>query len=321
MPTDVLDIVFPAEVAGERLDQALARSFPDHSRGYWQKLIKAGKVKLDGEVQTVARYLVQAGRKAQIELPPPVENELSATEFAFPILFEDDEMLVIDKPAGVVVHPAPGNRSGTVVNALLGRYPDWEKKFAEAAADRPGIVHRLDKDTSGVLVIAKTAEALFKLSRTFADRQTGKTYLALVRGVPPRPTGEIETLIGRHPVNRQKMAVVDRNGKPALTRYRLQATGRLGKIPVSVLEVAIFTGRTHQIRVHLSHIGLPVLGDSLYGGKAAQIGDAPRQMLHAWKLTLPHPQSGKLITLVAPVPADFAELKKRITFSTDKPSQ
>lgn len=320
MPQKKLEIIVPESAPVKRLDQALTRSFPDHSRSFWQKLIKNNCVKVNGEICTSPRQTTAPQMTIQIELPPEAKTELAASEFDFPILYEDAEMVVIDKPPNVVVHPAPGNRTGTVVNALLGRYPGMGAEFAQSA-DRPGIVHRLDKDTSGVLVIAKTAEALFKLSRAFADRQTGKTYLALVRGVPPRPTGEIETLIGRHPVNRQKMAVVERNGKPALTRYRLQAAGMLGKIPVSLLEVAIFTGRTHQIRVHLAHIGLPVLGDTLYGGKAAQIGDAPRQMLHAWKLALPHPKSGEMLTFTAPIPADFAELQGQITFSADKPSR
>ncbi|MDD3155813.1 MAG: RluA family pseudouridine synthase, partial [Victivallaceae bacterium] len=261
-------------------------------------------VRADGVALTVPRYPVRAGMLICVELPEPECPEPVAEPFDFPILYEDEAMLVIAKPAGVVVHPAVGNPAGTVVNALLGRYPQLAETMP-GLPGRPGIVHRLDKDTSGCLVIAKTPEAQYKLSSSFAGRETGKTYLAVVRGVPRKPEAEITGLIGRHPVNRQKMAVVERNGKLAITRYRLEKSGLIHGIPVSLMNVEILTGRTHQIRVHLASAGIPVLGDATYGGSCSDIPEAARQMLHAWKLKLPHPLTRKEMEFVAPLPEDF----------------
>ena len=290
--------------AGTRLDRCLSRLIPGSSRSYLQKLIKDGLVSSNGDILDIPRYPVRAGMKITVRLPEESGNEPVAEPFEFPILYEDDVMLVIDKPAGVVVHPAAGNPSGTVVNALLGRYPQLMDEMA-CQNSRPGIVHRLDKDTSGCLCIAKTASAQFKLSTAFASRDTSKTYMALVRGVPVRPQGEIITLIGRHPVNRQKMAVVERNGKQAITRYSLISSGIVDGAEISLLHVKILTGRTHQIRVHLASIGHPVLGDALYGGSRTAVSGADRQLLHAWKLELPHPATGEMIRFQAPVPEDM----------------
>ena len=290
--------------AGTRLDRCLSRLIPGSSRSYLQKLIKDGLVSSNGDILDIPRYPVRAGMKITVRLPEESGNEPVAEPFEFPILYEDDVMLVIDKPAGVVVHPAAGNPSGTVVNALLGRYPQLMDEMA-CQNSRPGIVHRLDKDTSGCLCIAKTASAQFKLSTAFASRDTSKTYMALVRGVPVRPQGEIITLIGRHPVNRQKMAVVERNGKQAITRYSLISSGIVDGAEISLLHVKILTGRTHQIRVHLASIGHPVLGDALYGGSRTAVSGADRQLLHAWKLELPHPSTGEMIRFQAPVPEDM----------------
>ena len=290
--------------AGTRLDRCLSRLIPGSSRSYLQKLIKDGLVSSNGDILDIPRYPVRAGMVITVRLPEESGNEPVAEPFEFPILYEDDVMLVIDKPAGVVVHPAAGNPSGTVVNALLGRYPQLMDEMA-CQNSRPGIVHRLDKDTSGCLCIAKTASAQFKLSTAFASRDTSKTYMALVRGVPVRPQGEIITLIGRHPVNRQKMAVVERNGKQAITRYSLISSGIVDGAEISLLHVKILTGRTHQIRVHLASIGHPVLGDALYGGSRTAVSGADRQLLHAWKLELPHPATGEMIRFLAPVPEDM----------------
>jgi 23S rRNA pseudouridine1911/1915/1917 synthase len=290
--------------AGTRLDRCLSRLIPGSSRSYLQKLIKDGLVSSNGDILDIPRYPVRAGMVITVRLPEESSNEPVAEPFEFPILYEDDVMLVIDKPAGVVVHPAAGNPSGTVVNALLGRYPQLMDEMA-CQNSRPGIVHRLDKDTSGCLCIAKTASAQFKLSTAFASRDTSKTYMALVRGVPVRPQGEIITLIGRHPVNRQKMAVVERNGKQAITRYSLISSGIVDGAEISLLHVKILTGRTHQIRVHLASIGHPVLGDALYGGSRTAVSGADRQLLHAWKLELPHPATGEMIRFQAPVPEDM----------------
>ena len=307
----ILEFTVTPEEAGVRLDRALSRMLPDSSRTFLQKIIKEGAVQCNGQVVLVPRTPVQYGMKVTVAMPefaapaPP-----QAEEFDFPILYEDDSMLVIDKPWGVVVHPAAGNQEGTVVNALLGRYPALA---SEAAINsRPGIVHRLDKDTSGCLVIAKTPEAQFHLGNSFANREVSKTYLTIVRGVPSRPTGEIVTLIGRHPVNRQKMAVVERNGKTAVTSYRILGTGAVNNIPLSLLAVKIATGRTHQIRVHMNHLGFPVLGDQVYGGSRSNIEGVERQLLHAWKIELPHPESRKMCTFKAEIPEDF---RKVLAFS------
>ncbi|UKI30415.1 MAG: prolipoprotein diacylglyceryl transferase [Lentisphaeria bacterium] len=211
-----LEFVITSGEAGTRLDRCLSRLIPDSSRSFLQKLIRDGMVRADGAAVDVPRYPVRAGMRIEVDLPEEAAAEPSPEPFDFPILYEDESMLVIDKPPGVVVHPAAGNPTGTVVNALLGRYPQLAEELA-CGNSRPGIVHRLDKDTSGCLVIAKTASAQFKLSGAFAGRETAKTYLALVRGVPKRPSGELSNLIGRHPVNRKKMAVVERCGKLAVT--------------------------------------------------------------------------------------------------------
>ena len=302
-----LDFTVAANENGERLDRVLSRLLPESSRTFLQKLVKEGAVCCNGTTVSVPRYPVQSGMKLTVNMPEITLSETpAAEEFDFPILFEDEEMLVIDKPAGVVVHPAAGNSEGTVVNALLGRYPSLSEGFADAS--RPGIVHRLDKDTSGCLVIAKTPEAQFALGKSFADRAVSKTYLTIVCGLPPRPSGEIITLIGRHSVNRQKMAVVERNGKNAVTSYRVLGSGNAGNMKLSLLAVKIATGRTHQIRVHMNHLGFPVLGDSLYGGSRTHVEGADRQMLHAWKITIPHPRNKKEYTFKAALPEDFCKV-------------
>ena len=304
MNRKILSFQIDPQEAGTRLDRCLSRLIPGSSRTYLQKLIADGLVTSEGTALTVPRYPVRAGMRVTVELPEPENTEPVAEPFDFPILYEDESMLVIAKPAGVVVHPAAGNPTGTVVNALLGRYPHLAETLA-CTSGRPGIIHRLDKETSGCRAIAKTPEAQYKLRSAFASRETGKTYLAIVRGVPRRPEGEITGLIGRHPVNRQKMAVVERNGKYAITRYCLKRSGLINGVPVSLMEVKILTGRTHQIRVHLSSIGIPVLGDATYGGTAVAIPGISRQMLHAWKLRIPHPVTGEELEFTAPLPDDF----------------
>ena len=298
-----------AETSG-RLDRALALCLPDFSRTCLQNLIKNGAVAVNSQTVVQPRFTVTAGMEISIDIPEiNVDEEISAEPFEFDILFEDQHFLVIDKPAGVVVHPAPGNYAGTVVNALIGRYPAMAQDFAGEDGNRPGIVHRLDKDTSGCLAIAKTVEAKFKLGQAFADRKTGKTYLAICRGIPKQITGELKNLIGRHPVNRQKMAIVERNGKEAHTAYKVIAHKVVENIPLSLVEVKIFTGRTHQIRVHLSSVGLPIIGDDVYGNRNCTFPGVTRQMLHAWKLTLPHPKSGEMMDFTSPLPDDFCRIK------------
>ena len=314
MQQKTLEFDITPDCAGARLDRCLSRLIPGSSRAYLQKLIKDGLVSnASGEVITLPRYPVKSGEHILVQMPEIEDVSLQAEDFDYPILFEDEHMLVIAKPAGVVVHPAAGNPDGTIVNALLGRYPGFGDRFQNVNG-RPGIVHRLDKDTSGCLVIAKTPDALFKLGTAFAEHTTQKTYLALVRGKPKKLSDEIVNQIGRHPVNRQKMAVVERNGKLAISLYRTKKSGSLDGNTVSLMEVDIKTGRTHQIRVHLSSIGIPVLGDQIYGGSRTNISGADRQMLHAWRISLPHPVTGERIFFEAPIPGDMASLIDRTTW-------
>lgn len=303
----MLEITSTLEENNLRLDIVLFRRDNSRSRSFWQKLIRNGKVSVNGTIVDTPKTEIHPNEKISVELPEATSTQPEAENFEFPIIFEDDQMLVINKPAGVVVHPAPGNHNGTIVNALLGRYPGIEKQFPDSEG-RPGIVHRLDKDTSGLLVVAKTPEALYRLSQSFANRQTKKSYLAIVCGSPEAQQGKFESLIGRHPVNRKKMAVVERNGKIAKTSYRVKKSGIISGRKFALLEVDIFTGRTHQIRVHLSHAGFPVAGDVLYGGSRNLPFAAPRQMLHAFKLTIPHPSSGELMNFSAPIPDDMQEI-------------
>ena len=317
MPHKTLEFDITPDCAGARLDRCLSRLIPGSSRAYLQKLIKDGLVQNNaGESLTLPRYPVKAGEHIIVTMPEIEDTTVKAEDFDYPILFEDEHMLVIAKPAGVVVHPAAGNPDGTIVNALLGRYPGFGDRFQNVNG-RPGIVHRLDKDTSGCLVVAKTPDALFKLGTAFAEHTTQKTYLALVRGKPKKISDEIVNLIGRHPVNRQKMAVVERNGKMAISLYRTKKSGSLDGNVVSLMEVDIKTGRTHQIRVHLSSIGIPVLGDQVYGGSRTNIEGADRQMLHAWRISLPHPATGERMTFEAPVPGDMQALTDRTLWENE----
>jgi 23S rRNA pseudouridine1911/1915/1917 synthase len=293
-----------------RLDLFFSSLNLSYSRSYIQKLIKNGNVTVNKKVVKIPKLTIRTDDKISIRWPKKENFELPAAEdFCFEILFEDNDFLVINKPPGIVVHPAVGNWSGTVVNALLGRDNNFSEQFINAegveAAQRPGIVHRLDKDTSGCLVIAKNPISKFRLSESFSAREVKKEYSAIVYGHPTRSHFELETLIGRHPINRQKMSVVTRNGKNAITICDLINKGFISDIPVSLMNVKILTGRTHQIRVHLAYKKLPVVGDSVYGNKQRLV--AERQLLHARKIEFPHPTTGKKITIESPYPKDFSD--------------
>jgi len=300
--TPVALTVLPRD-AGERLDRFLARRFPERSRAYFQRCLRDGHVLHNGSAARPSET-VRRGDSVTISWPPEPHFELRAEDIPLDILAEDDDLLVISKPAGLVVHPAKGNWSGTLVQALLAHS---EEDFTAMSGEemRPGIVHRLDKDTSGVMVIAKHNAAREALCQAFHERRVEKTYLALVLGTFQVQTGEIRAAVGRHPRERKKMAVLKSGGKPAETHYRV--LGSSGN--VSLVEVRILTGRTHQIRVHFAHLQHPVLGDPVYGGRQRGLACAPqRQMLHAWKLVLPHPRTGLRVAFTAPLPADFAEV-------------
>ncbi len=290
--------------AGERLDRYLVRALPDVSRSQVQRWIRQGRVTLDGEAARPGTP-VRPGMRVTVQIPPPPSDEVPPQPIPLDVVYEDDDLLVVNKPAGMVVHPAHGHRQGTLVNALLARYPG----LAVGDAGRPGIVHRLDKDTSGLVVVAKTEAALAHLRAQFKSRQVQKTYLVLVHGRPPTPEGIIEAPVGRDPRQRQRMAVVP-GGRAARTRYRLLED--LGDY--SLLAVWPETGRTHQIRVHLAWLGVPVAGDRVYGrGRRAvrRLGLA-RQFLHAWRLAFERPGGRGRLELEAPLPADLQEVLRAL---------
>ena len=285
------------EKPGKRLDAWLAQEQPEHSRARWQALIDEGHVTVDG--QSVKRnHKLRAGECVAWTIPEPVSSEVLPEDIPLNILYEDAHMIVINKSAGMVVHPAVGHRSGTLVNALLHHCSDLAGIGGEK---RPGIVHRLDKDTSGVMVVAKTEEALAELARQFKERETEKEYLAIVRGVPFGKRGTVAEPIGRHPIHRKKMAINERRGRHAVSHYEvIESFDR-----AALIQVRIETGRTHQIRVHMAHLRHPVVGDKLYSRAHAGHLQADRQMLHATKLSIAHPDSGERMRFTAPLPADM----------------
>lgn len=313
IPQQVLCDVAAAD-AGTRLDTYLAAQVPELSRNQAQRLIDTGQVCIPHGPAT-ARYRVRAGDRITVTIPPPRPAQPVAEDLVLPIVYEDDALLVINKPPGLVVHPAPGHSSGTLVNALLFHCPTLSGIGGE---ERPGIVHRLDKDTSGLMLVAKHDRSHRHLSAQLQSRQLQRRYLALVRGRLPAAQGTIEAPIGRHPQQRQKMAVVERTGRAARTHYQvLEAWG-----PLSLLRLALDTGRTHQIRVHLAHLGHPVIGDPLYGPgllslhgqpRLTQALNAfPRQALHAAQVRFLHPEHNTWYEFSAPLPDDMATLLTQV---------
>jgi 23S rRNA pseudouridine1911/1915/1917 synthase len=283
-----------------RLDRFLAQQLPEYSRARIQQLIRAGFVRLNGEI-TRPRQPVRSGDEVELTEPPLEKIENQPEPIPLEILFEDNDLIVINKPAGLVVHPGAGHRQHTLVNALLSHCTTLS---GIGGKERPGIVHRLDKETSGCLVIAKNDATHRGLSRQFAERTIEKIYLALVAGKLRQQTGAIEEKIRRHPVHRQRMAVTSLRGRAAKTEYRVLRSGD----EASLVECRLHSGRTHQIRVHLHHIGHPVLGDKVYATRLAK--DFPRQMLHAWKIGFRHPQTREWKNFEAPLPGDFATALK-----------
>ena len=295
-----LHLMVPAGVPSQRIDTYLTTVNPGRSRALFQHAIENGWVLLNGKT---CRRSNQVHPADLIDVNiPPTPNGLEATELPLDILYEDDFLLVICKPAGQVVHRGAGNMQGTVVNALLShiRTPDFQSMIDQLA--RPGIVHRLDKDTSGVLLIAKTPAVKEALTEAFKSHEVRKTYLAIVLGEMPASTGSMKDNIGRDVHSRIRMAAVTEGGKEAFTEY--QVIGRGGGC--TLVKVRLHTGRTHQIRVHFSHAGYPVLGDSLYGGCPREMPwEAERQLLHAWRLRLRHPVTHADLRFQAPLPEDF----------------
>jgi 23S rRNA pseudouridine1911/1915/1917 synthase len=308
-------VLAPPEAAGERTDRFLAGQIGTLSRSRLKSLIEEGRVTREGVVLREPAEPVRAGARYVVALPAPVAALPQPQNIPFPILYEDGDLLVLDKPAGLVVHPAPGNQDGTLVNALLAHCGDDLPGIG--GERRPGIVHRLDKDTSGVMVVAKTELALAALSAAFAARDLDRAYLALAWGLPNPTAGAIEGAIGRDPRERKRMAVVGRGGKPALTRYRTLAQRDSA---VALLECQLATGRTHQIRVHLASRGHPIVGDPLYlrripaasralpDALRRMLLDFPRQALHAARLGFSHPRTGQSLAFETPPPADMQRL-------------
>jgi 23S rRNA pseudouridine1911/1915/1917 synthase len=295
-----LALTVPADSGGQRLDQILARLLPQHSRNRLQNWIREGRVAIDGVPVGEPKQKLWGGEKLAVAVAPDERTESALPEdIPLIIVHEDDTLLVLDKPAGLVVHPGSGNWSGTLLNALLYYAPQLDK------VPRAGIVHRLDKDTSGLMVVAKTVEAQTDLVRQLQARTVKRYYQALVRGEVER-AGTVDAPIGRHPTLRTKMAVV-KTGRVARTHYRVVERF----IGCTLVECALETGRTHQIRVHMTSIGHPLVGDPVYGGGASRVPKGPpfdRQALHARRLGLVHPATGKSMLWKSPVPDDMAAL-------------
>lgn len=303
------DIVRP-EQGGLRLDRALAELFPDQSRNSLTRLIDEGHVRLDTVVASKPSHKVAAGQTIDVDFPPPVSTSIESQDLPLHVIYEDEDLVVIDKPAGMVVHPAAGHRDETLVNALLFHVRDLSGIGGEL---RPGIVHRLDKDTSGVMVIAKNDEAHRKLTAAWNTEAIRKEYIAIVYGTPRAAKGTIDAPIGRDSRDRKRMAIVP-GGRHAVTDYEVIEALR----GVSVVRCRLRTGRTHQIRVHMKHLGHPIVGDPLYSGPQwrgipdKQIQRAlamiRHQALHAARLTLPHPRTAQPLTFEAELPEDMRAL-------------
>ncbi len=294
--------VVDSDLAGQRLDVAVARLEPALSRAQVQRLIEQGEISVPGAVAKPAHKL-RLGERICGRVPEPVPTELAAQAIELDIVYEDADLVVIDKPAGMVVHPAAGHASGTLVNALLHHCRDLSGVGGEL---RPGIVHRLDKDTSGVLVAAKHDRAHRALAAQWKQHSIDREYLAFVRGAPRTESGTVDAPIGRHPTDRKRMSTRARIGRRAVTHWRVEQRLR----EATLLRVRLETGRTHQIRVHMASISLPLLGDPVYGGSRARPAELPiaRQALHATLLGFAHPTTGERLRFESPLPRDLLAL-------------
>ena len=317
--TTSLDIAVPPGAEGERLDRLLANALSDRSRTFLKRLIEDGGVVSGGETIVEPSRKVKPGESFAVSIPAAVDAAPQGQDIPLDVVHEDDDLIVVDKPAGLVVHPAPGNPDGTLVNALIAHCGDSLQGIG--GVRRPGIVHRLDKDTSGLLVAAKTGPAHGGLTAQFTDRTVERAYAAFVWGLPNPAAGSIEGNIGRSPRNRKKMAVRKAGGREAKTNYITEPV--FGTGAATLMECRLETGRTHQIRVHLAHIKHPVIGDPVYGGgttrpRKAAIGEEAatlvaklnRQALHARLVGFVHPVTGEPLRFVSPLPLDLAGLAR-----------
>ncbi|MEM8604713.1 MAG: RluA family pseudouridine synthase [Cyanobacteria bacterium P01_H01_bin.121] len=280
-----------------RLDRWLAEQLTTLSRSRLQKLIETGQVTVNDHVCTTKKLSLTIGDRIQVAIPAATELTVEAEPIPLDVLYEDDALLIINKPVGMVVHPAPGHWQGTLVNALLAHCQDLA---GIGGVLRPGIVHRLDRDTSGAIVVAKTDAAMLHLQAQIQAKTAQRDYVAVIHGTPQTETGTIDQPIGRHPGDRKRMAVVPeaKGGRRAVTHWHIQE--RLGNY--TVMDFRLETGRTHQIRVHSAFLGHPIVGDPDYGPKRSVGVNLPGQALHAWQLTLQHPSSGEIISAIAPWP-------------------
>lgn len=293
-------VIVVEDSSGARLDQYLVGKLPELSRARIQALLKSGDILVNGTAAK-PKTPVERGMRIQVTIPEPVAAEAQPQDIPISVLYEDADVIVIDKESGMVVHPAAGNPDGTLVNAVLFHCGDLS---GIGGVERPGIVHRLDKDTSGCIVVAKNDAAHLSLTTQFARRITSKVYLAVVQGRPKEDEGTVFTNIGRHPVNRMKMCVVNPgSGKPAITDWRVLRYD--ASTDSSLVMCTLHTGRTHQIRVHMLHLGHPLVGDCIYAHPQRQKARPGRLMLHAWQLAFNHPQSGARIAVTAPVPPEY----------------
>lgn len=293
------------EQQGQRLDQLLSQEFPDSSRSFLQKLIAEGAVRVDGAVCGSKKYKVEEGQAISVMLPEPKPLEVEAENIPLDILYEDADVLIVNKPRGMVVHPAAGNERGTLVNAVL--YHCGSSLSSINGVIRPGIVHRIDKDTSGLLMIAKNDTAHNFLARQLAEHSITRAYNAIVYHNFQTDTGTVDAPIGRDPKNRLRQAVTDKNSKRAVTHYRVLE--RFGKF--TLIEARLETGRTHQIRVHMAYIKHPLLGDSLYGPAKNPFG-VEGQMLHAKVLGFIHPSTGRYMEFETEPPEDFQKILQKL---------
>lgn len=296
------NITFRVENDGERLDKVVAANAPDLSRAVVQRLIKQGQVTVNGR-SSKPSHRVEAGDEVLVQIPATQQPQVLAEQVALDVIYEDEHLLLVNKPSGMVVHPAYGHESGTLVNALLGHCPQLRDV---GGTERAGIVHRLDKDTSGLLVVAKNEEAHSALQRQFKRRSVKKTYLALVEGHPEPSQGVIDAPIGRDKRQRKRMAIV-RSGRTALTAYRIIEHFD----EHSLVELQPESGRTHQLRVHLAWLGCPVVGDRVYGYRRQHLLKH-RHFLHARQLEFTHPVTGEALSLLAPLPDKLARLLERL---------
>ena len=304
-----IETIYPTEEAkGKRLDAYLEENLEGMTRSYIKKLIDEGDIYIEEKKKVKSGNKLKGSEAVVVMIPEDEILNIEAEDLPIDIVFEDENMVVINKGSGMVVHPAPGNYTGTLVNAVMYHIKDLS---TINGVIRPGIVHRLDKDTSGLIIIAKNDEAHLKLTDMFKEKTIDKTYVCICKGNFKEHEGRVENLIGRNPKDRKKMAVVEKNGKKAISNYRVleQVEG------FSLVEVGIETGRTHQIRVHMKSLNHPILGDEVYGSPSKK---AKRQMLHAYKLEFNHPITGERIKIVGGIPEDFQGVARNLKIDLDK---